>query len=134
MRRLLESLEATYEVQSQGAGFSVKARVAGGLIGTLYVEVPKHLTPECRADLKALSRQVGRKLDPMFVGWVNVHSADQRVGIGTRMYQVAVKELARRGQALVQATCAGKTMTPAAGKIWTKLKRQHPSQGDVIAP
>lgn len=134
MRGLLEAIGATYSIETQGDGFSVKARYGGKLIGTLYIERPKRLTKECQSDLDAVSAEEGRKLEPRFVGWVSVHDDMQRSGVGTRLYHAALSELAKRGEVLVPATCAGKTMTRESGKIWSNLMRKYRVRGQVLIP
>ena len=102
-----------------------------GVVGGVSLE-PIATVKLCADDLEAMRVSLpGVKV--MIVTSAALEEDLRGLGLGKRMYEVALTEAAKKGYAVAPEHCWHANMTsPDAKRVWESLKRRHFSVGDLV--
>lgn len=86
----------------------------------------------CQQELAQLSRRLGRRLRVWIVSHSSLGDALVGKGYGRQMYEAALRVAAEQGAALAPSTCDVGATSQLAQALWTRLAKDHPSEGWVV--
>lgn len=111
--------------------FQVKVMLDGAHVGGLFAEEAP--TNKCPGDLEALSDKVGQDLKAMVVQKTYLPEELRGDGLGVKIYELALREAAKRGYALAPNSCWHTGMTSKdAARIWTAWRSRHVHAGSIF--
>lgn len=86
----------------------------------------------CMADLRILSKRVGKDMGLWYVGGSWLNELLRGIGLGRLLYYEMAKIAAMYGNALAPDVCADEKTSPAAFRVWDSLRRDLPNEGYVF--
>lgn len=111
--------------------FQVKVLLGGAHVGGLFAEEAP--TSKCPGDLEALSEKVGQSLKVMVVQKAFLPEEMRNAGLGARLYEIALLDVAKRGYALAPSSCWQTGMTSKdASRIWKAWRSRHVHAGSIF--